>query len=348
MPIASDRLYAERRWVSSPRIQSRRLFLNPGHLADDKDKPIELSFTSPQTTGIRAGEWCGFGAEGEMPPDQRPDDGGSLTFDSDPLPERLEILGAPTLELDLCVDRPVAMAAARLGDVAPDGSVLRVTYGLLNFTHRDSHAHPEALEPGYWSRVRLQLNDAAHAFPAGHRLRLSLCMAIADPRLPDRVLTGTSTLDLLIRPPSAADARLAPFEPPEAAPGTAHKKLRQLPMRRIIQMDLATNEMVYTLHSDAGELGGAAMARIEESDLDLGYMLTKRYRILENDHLSGQTELIQQTVMKRADWQVRIECRTRLSSTEDMYQFSCDLEAYENEMPFRTRSWNASVPRQLA
>ena len=347
------RWVAEESWPS-PRIQTRRLFLNPGHLADDKDEPIELSFTSPQTTGVRAGEWCGFGAEGEMPPDQRPDDGGSLTFDSDPLPNRLEILGAPILEVDLCVDRAVAMVAARLGDVAPDGSVLRVTYGLLNLTHRDSHEQPEPLEPGRWYRVRLQLNDAAHAFPAGHRLRLSLSTSYWPIAWPPptpvclAVRTGTSALELPVRPPSDADARLAPFEPPEAAPGTTHKKLRQLPMRRTIQMDLATNEMVYTLHSDAGELGGAAMARIEEIDLDLGYMLTKRYRILENDPLSGQTELIQQTVMKRADWQVRIECRTRLSSTEDMYQFSCDLEAYENDVPFRKRSWNVSVPRQLA
>ena len=37
---------------------------------------------------------------------------------------------------------------------------------LQNLTHRTSHEHPEPLEPGRRYTVRLQLNDAAHAFPA--------------------------------------------------------------------------------------------------------------------------------------------------------------------------------------
>ncbi len=40
------------------------------------------------------------------------------------------------------------MIAARLEDVAPDGSSTLVTYGLLNLTHRDSHETPEPLTPG--------------------------------------------------------------------------------------------------------------------------------------------------------------------------------------------------------
>lgn len=62
--------------------------------------------------------------------------------DRDVLTEAHEILGAPELELECSVDRPVAMVAARVSDVAPDGSATRVTYGLLNLTHRDSHAEP--------------------------------------------------------------------------------------------------------------------------------------------------------------------------------------------------------------
>ena len=39
------------------------------------------------------------------------------------------------------------MIAARLEDVAPDGSSTLVTYGLLNLTHRDSHEHPRRWSP---------------------------------------------------------------------------------------------------------------------------------------------------------------------------------------------------------
>lgn len=50
--------------------------------------------------------------------------------------------------------KPVAMVAVRLSDVAPDGRATRVTYGLLNLTHRDGHDEPEPLEPGKPYRVR--------------------------------------------------------------------------------------------------------------------------------------------------------------------------------------------------
>ena len=141
------------------------LLSQPGRLEPTAGRRVMLAFSSPQTTGLRAGEWCAFGAEGEMPLDQRPDDGRSLTFDTEPLPARVEILGAPVVELDLAVDEPGALLAARLNDVQPDGTSTLVTYGLLNLTHRESHDQPEALDPGTFQRVRLQLNDIAHAFP---------------------------------------------------------------------------------------------------------------------------------------------------------------------------------------
>jgi putative CocE/NonD family hydrolase len=346
------RWVAETSWPSA-RIRPHRWHLNAGHLGPAADPPTELSFSSPQTTGMRAGEWCAFGAEGEMARDQRPDDGGSLVFDTDPLEARIEILGAPVVELELAVDRPVALLAARLCDVAPDGSVLRVSYGLLNLTHREGHAAPEALEPGAWVRVRLQLNDAAHAFPRGHRVRIALSTSywpIAWPAPETAVVTvrtGSSTLELPERPPREADRELRDFEAPEAAPGSSHTKLRHLTMRRTVEVDLATNETTYTLRSDGGEFGGASLARIEEIDLTLGYTLFKRYRIIETDPLSAQSEFVQKASLQRADWSVRVECRTHLTSTAEAFQFSGDLEAFEGEESVAHRTWTLAIPRQL-
>src|SRR5204862_523556 len=64
--------------------------------------------------------------------------------------------------------------AERLNDVAPDGTSARVTYGLLNLTHRDSHEHPKPLEPGKRYLVMVTMNNVAHAFPAGHKVRLAV------------------------------------------------------------------------------------------------------------------------------------------------------------------------------
>ena len=346
------RWVAEEAWPS-PRVRPMILHLNPGHLWLDEATPSELSFSSPQTTGLRGGEWCAFGTEGEMPRDQRPDDGGSLVFDSDPLDEELEILGAPVVTLDLRADKPVAHLAVRLCDVAPDGSSLRVTYGLLNLAHRGGHEWPEPLEPGAWTRVRLQLNDIAQAFPAGHRIRLAVSSAywpIAWPAPEAAVIglrTGRSTLELPVRPPRPEDAALPDFGEPEAAPGTTHKKLRRPPMRRTLETDLVTNEVVYQHFSDAGELGGASLARLEEIDLDLGYTMNRRFRIIENDPLSAQAEFDQATLLRRGAWSVRIDCRTRLSATAEAFQFSCDLVVHEGDETLSRRTWTQAIPRQL-
>ena len=348
--------YEERpgRWVAeaawpSPRIESRRLFLNPGRLEPAPTQAARLAFSSPQTTGLAAGEWCAFGAEGEMPLEQRPDDGRSLTFDTGPLPERLEILGAPVVELDLAADEGDALLAVRLNDVQADGTSTLVTYGLLNLTHRDGHEQPAPLEPGTLQRIRLKLNDIAHAFAAGHRLRLALSSSywpIAWPSPTLAVLTvrtGQSAVYPPVRPPSADDAALRAFEPPTAAPG-ARPRPRETPLRRTIELDLATNETVYTFQS--GEFD-AAPDRIEPIGMDLGYTFLKRHRISEYDPLSAQTEVVQRTVMHRADWSVRIECRTGLTATRTTFQFAADLEAFEGEEPFARREWRVAIPRAL-
>jgi hypothetical protein len=223
----------------------------------------------------------------------------------------------------------------------------------LNLTHRESHETPQPLQPGRWYQVRLQLNDFAHAFPPGARIRLAIATSywpIAwPPPVPVTltVRTGMSNLTLPVRPARDEDDTLRAFHPPEAAPGSAHKKLRQLRMRRSIEIDLTTNEMVYTLRSDGGELDGASLARIEEIDLDLGYTLFKRYRILENDPLSAQTELMQTALMKRRDWSVRLECRTRLAATIETFQFSGELEAYEGDRLVKRHDWTLAIPRSL-
>jgi uncharacterized protein len=343
------RWVAERSWPPA-RVEKRRYYLNPGRLEPTAGRRVLLAFSSPQTTGLRAGEWCAFGAEGEMPLDQRSDDGRSLTFDTEPLPARTEILGAPVVELDLAVDEPSALLAVRLNDVQPDGTSTLVTYGLLNLTHRESHEQPEALEPGTFQRVRLALNDIAHAFPAGHRIRVALSTSywpIAWPSPAAVIMTvraGNSALYLPVRPPAPDDERLRPFEPPVAAAGMRRRTLRELPLKRTIEIDLATNETVYTFQS--GEFG-AALARIEAIGMDLGSTFLKRHRISEYDPLSALTEVVHKTIMRRKNWSVRIESRIRLGATRDAFQFSAELETFEDEEPFGQRSWQLTIPRQL-
>ena len=241
-----------------------RLHLDWGHLADSPGKPDEAVLSSPETLGVRGGEWCGFGSDGEAPRDQRADDGGSLVFTSDDLEERIEILGTPRLSLEIKSDQPVAFLVARLCDVGPDGTSARISYGILNLCHRDGHDTPEHLVPGEWYRIEMELDDLAQVIPPGHSLRLSLSTGYWPMIWPTpasvtlAVRIGSGQIQIPVRPPADEDAALRPFLPAISAPGSQRAKLHHLAMKRRIEVDLATNEMTYTLKSDGGELGGAA------------------------------------------------------------------------------------------
>lgn len=346
------------RWVAETSWPSRRIsmecwYLNPGRLDKAPDRTVPLSFSSPQSTGIVGGEWCGFGADGEMPLGQRLDDGRSLTFDSDPLTQPFEILGAPSLELELEADAPVALVAVRLNELAPDGTATRVTYGLLNLCHRESHEHPEPLQPGERYRVHIQLNDIAHVFPEGNRLRVAISTCYWPMAWPPArevrltVYSGVSALQLPVRPPDPMDASLPPFDPPEVAPGTAQKLMRPFPLRRTVELDLPTGEFIYTLSSDGGEFDGHAMARLEEIEMDLAYTFLKRHRIADGDPLSAKSEVEQSIRMQREDWSLRIVCRTRLTADIAAMHFTAELQAFEGNEQVKTRTWDVKVPRPL-
>ena len=80
----------------SPNIKPQLLALNAGgRLGGQAGAESAVETLSPQSLGEACGAWCGFGIGPERPLDQRVDDGRSICFDSEPLPERLEILGAP-------------------------------------------------------------------------------------------------------------------------------------------------------------------------------------------------------------------------------------------------------------
>ena len=72
----------------------------------------------------------------------------SLVFETPPLDMPVEILGAAIVTLDVASDRPIANLVVRLCDVHPSGELLRVSYGVLNLTHRDGHEKPALLVIG--------------------------------------------------------------------------------------------------------------------------------------------------------------------------------------------------------
>ena len=207
-PERPGRWIAETSWPPADR-QLKLLYLSGGSLSETPGEDREVIVASSLSTGVTFGEWCPYGLAGELPADQRPDDGRSVCFDSEPLGAALSRYSArAVVTLDIASDKPSAMIAARLEDVAPDGSSTLVTYGLLNLTHRESHEHPEPLQPGRKYRVKIPLNDIAQAFPAGHRIRLAVATShwpIVWPS-PEKASLSLSTGQHVVAPCTPADA----------------------------------------------------------------------------------------------------------------------------------------------
>ncbi|NIR76254.1 MAG: CocE/NonD family hydrolase, partial [Gammaproteobacteria bacterium] len=121
------------RWVAEAEWPSRRIDIRTYRLGSWRLVPdgggreeIPLSIQSPLSVGLFAGKWCSYAAPPDLPHDQREEDGGALIFETEPLAEPTEILGAAVAELSLSSNRPVAMVAVRLSDVAPDDKATRV------------------------------------------------------------------------------------------------------------------------------------------------------------------------------------------------------------------------------
>ncbi|MGH7124502.1 MAG: CocE/NonD family hydrolase, partial [Stellaceae bacterium] len=344
--------YAERpgRWIAesawpSPGIKQHRLHLMDQSLADRAGAEHPLLLSSPESTGAHCGVWCPHGTSPDEPGDQREDDAKSLVFDTEPLGARLEILGAPVVELEVSADRPEAKLAVRLCDVHPDGASTRVTYGLLNLTHRESHEHPTPLEPGRRYKVRIQLNDIGYAVPPGHRLRIAVSSAywpIAWPT-PERVAVTLHTGSILlpVRAPKPEDTALPPLPRVESAQPEKRTVLRAGRIERAVERDIASGETVHRLVDDSGDV------RIDAHGLEVGSLKVTEYRIRDDDPLSAVAEARWTTKVGRGAWHTRTETWTRMTATKDAFLLHATLDAYEGETRVWSQNWDCAVPRDL-
>ncbi|MGE0818439.1 MAG: CocE/NonD family hydrolase [Candidatus Nanopelagicales bacterium] len=153
--------------------------------------------------------------------DQRHDDADSLTWDLDPsqlaVGGTLEIAGHAHVQLSVSASEPVATVSVKLQDVAPDGTSVLVSRGVLNLTRRGGMAVVEPLVPGEVYDVDVEIEAAAYRWLPGHLLRVAVAGAdwpnTAAPPLP---VTLTVHGGRLVLP--AYDATGAP-EPPSFVPG---------------------------------------------------------------------------------------------------------------------------------
>jgi hypothetical protein len=344
------------RWVAeedwpSPRIAERALRLGRGILAPPETitatETVATSIRSPLSVGLFAGKWCSYAEDEDLPWDQRQEDGGALLFDSEPLAEDVEILGAPRVELDIAADRPVAMVAVRLCEVAPTDRSARVSFGILNLCHRDSHEAPAPLEPGRRYKIALTLNNIAQRFPAGHRIRLAVSssywpLAWPSPK-PARLTIHTegSRLILPVRPRRAEDEGLRSLGEPRMAPAPVTTLLAPPQHQWTVNLDLGSNRVALQV------INNEARLRLDDHGLEIGREARETYSYRNNDYDTVRGYVQQVRHFERPGWTVQTITTTILSSSEDRFFIRATLDAYEGDVRVFAKSWDEEIPRDL-
>ncbi|MEX0778503.1 MAG: CocE/NonD family hydrolase [Balneolales bacterium] len=308
----------------------------------ERSKPLYVQ--SPVNLGMFAGKWCSYSAAPDLPADQREEDGGALVFTSEPLKEDLEIIGMPVADLLLEVDRPMAMVGVRLSDVRMDAKATRVTYGILNLTHRDNDEFPEKLKPGKKYKIDVHMNETAHIFPAGHRIRLSVStsyfpIAWPSPELVMMKVFGEEsslTLPVLME---AGDSAVS-FKPPEGAEPTSKIGVLQASdVRWNVVRDLIINESTMDVLKDEGKY------IINDIYLEIDDYMRETYSIRDDSVNSVRAETLGKKVLKRGNWKIRTRTNTILTSDKIYFYLHATLDAFEGSERVFSKNWHEKIPR---
>jgi predicted acyl esterase len=334
------------RWIGevkwpSPAISHLELSLNCDGLSRDPSERENVGYPADTLVGLCAREWLPTSISEDLPLEQSPDDANSFTFDSQPLPHELEILGNPCAELCISSDSPFAQVAVRLTEVDTDGKSWLISYGLLNLTHRDGHEDPEPLSPGHFYDIKVKLNFAAHRFARGNRIRVAVSESLWPLVWPSpepvrlTIATGESTLTLphrttpssepAIHIPLIRDAHLSAKAPRPAISisGPDHEGRivirRQSENRRVIK-----------------DIGTEVFNRIDWSrEIKSGEPNSSRW------HGSYATSY------KRDGWEAAVAASFELTSTASHFHLTESISATAGNKVIFEQTWENNIPRDL-
>ncbi|TGC09099.1 CocE/NonD family hydrolase [Methanolobus halotolerans] len=345
------RWVAEEKWPSQ-RIEMKEFILSPNRInfepvnTGEEVMKEEMRIISPLSVGLFAGKWYSYSESTDRPHDQTEEDGGALIFDSPELEEDIEIFGAPELEIELSSDKPIAMIAVRLNDMCKEGTSTRVSYGLLNLTHRNGHENPQELDEGCFYRIRLQMNYVAQCFPAGNRIRVSISTSywpFAWPSPESFVLTIKSggKLFLPVRPRNDRDEELPELGLPVMAEPVPTTLIVPAKREWTVTHNLASNEVKQKIINNDSRI------RLDDIDLELQKDTTEVYTYFNNNYDTVRGEVNTIRSLKRGEWHAVSITRTVLTSTRRHFRIRAILDAYEGDTRFFSKSWDETIPRNM-
>ena len=313
-----------------------------GYLSREDEPAFAVQLCTPQHLGMHTGEFFPMGLNAEMPGDQASDDALSLCFDGAVLTAPLDLLGAARLSLRLESDQPLAFVVARLCDVAPDGSSVRIAHGMLNLCHRNSMEAPAPMPVGQAVDLAFNIDQMAYRLAAGHQLRLALSTTYwpflwPSPKPATLTISG-GALDLPVHQGSAPE-----WVPPpaEGAKPWAHRVLRAGKTTRKIETDLITGTTALVIHDDLGDVENLSHG------LCSGETMSELWQVHPSDPLSARAVHTWEQRLSRGDWAVRTLAHTEMAASATHLRMTARLTAWQGDEIVFQRDYDQSVERRF-
>jgi predicted acyl esterase len=352
-PPCSDRKHTSGYWrqadtLRPPSAKTLTMKLRAGGQMgrDANTRPGQDRLKCDATTGLYAGEFSAGGLPWfGLPLDQAAGEDRALVYTGSPLEGPVEIFGNPSVRLYVSATARVAVFAARLCDVAPDGQAALVSKGVLNATRRDSFVAPEPLEPDSVYQLDIDLNATAWRFEPGHRIRL--CVSNAEfPRLWPTPEPLVSTLYRSEQHPSCLRLPIISVGDPSRAATPLTVLERAEPEEHGLENPY--QRAVRDLLNDAVEVQAGFTQKVI---LDTGVEVSDRRefttRVSNREparaHATGHTEI----QLRRGDWSVIADARSDVTSSSDALHVVQNLRVWLNGELFHDRRWRQSIPRDL-
>jgi hypothetical protein len=303
------------------------------------------------TVGSAAGVWCAVSGIDGMTRDQTADEGRSLTYTSQILDKPLEILGAPKAVLHVASTAEVAFFCVKIDDIGLDGASRLVCRGILNATHRNSHANPEPLKPGEVVELEIPLKYISWTFQAGHRIRVAISCSdwpwVWPSPYPavNQVYWGSSHPSHILLPvvekPIASVSEFRFQESPQAYPAEGHgaSVFGGRPTWQFTQNLVNGYSVLQVGNHSQGQLPSATASFASDTQAEFGASD-------EHPEAAYAKGLCKSRIIE-CDGQTDITGRTCIRSTISHFFVDIELKVEKDGEPFFNRIWAETFPRNL-
>jgi hypothetical protein len=248
--------------------------------------------------------------------------------------------------LHVAASADVAFVVVRLTDIAPDGQAALVTKGVLNLTHRDSHEQPTPLVPGQLYEVKFRLDATSWMFEPGHRIRVSINGADYPNSWPSpklytgHVYFGGSHASRLVLP--VVSRQEPPLPTPHLQPPKPYTPLTQAYSQRPIwrvTRDYMENKTEVHLHR-------FSFTRVSDtcSVTSSGKATTV---VFEKNPARATIRGLSQVKLHWPERTIDTRARGQIESDEQNFHVTIQLDITMDGVPYHSRRWVRSMPRQL-